>query len=429
MNFNYDYSRTMMMKIKLAKPNLKGGCDIWQNFEGALNIIKQVDALTLGAPKIVYLVGWQYLGHDDKYPAFFEVNNHIKRDEDKTAKESLLWLIEEAKKYNTIVSLHINLSDAYPDSPLWQEYLKNDLILRHLNGKLKVTGVWNGRSAYQVRFAKELESGYFKKRVDKLFDIVPLREIGAIHIDAFFVRKGKDTDIAGEKRARLAMIEYFKSRGVDVTSEFIYREHKNGFRAHFGKSDTIGVIPAFWNPVLSRKDLLKYQASELAGGLQCETLTRDKNLEWLFYGNIQGEEIFVLDDWQKEFLYKFATYNVPYLFLNGYKRERIKGVSNSRIAKYSNNVEVSIKDKKITSNGVILKKNEELCLPVFWRKNGYIAYTAQGGVCRWRLARGNAEIYEISADGLIKKGSEIVNDNGFIDFAASANTGYFIEIK
>ena len=55
-----------------------------------------MDKRTVGIPKIVYLVGWQYNGHDSKYPAWFEVNERLKRPEDKTALESLKWLMKEA---------------------------------------------------------------------------------------------------------------------------------------------------------------------------------------------------------------------------------------------------------------------------------------------------------------------------------------------
>lgn len=162
--FKFDYSKYIMLKIDIANPDNKGGTNVIHTFEQALEAIKKANILTLGAPKIVYLVGWQYLGHDDKYPAFFEVNEAAKRPQDESAQDSLLWLINEAKKYNTVVSLHINLSDAYPDSPLWDEYMKNDLILLNRKNKPKVTGVWNGRKAYQVRFKQEYESGYLKKK-------------------------------------------------------------------------------------------------------------------------------------------------------------------------------------------------------------------------------------------------------------------------
>src|SRR5260370_20142455 len=38
------------------------------------DIMRRIDNLTRGIPKLVYLVGWQYRGHDTGYPAFDQVN-------------------------------------------------------------------------------------------------------------------------------------------------------------------------------------------------------------------------------------------------------------------------------------------------------------------------------------------------------------------
>lgn len=72
--FNYDYSQTWVSKMFLSKPDPKGGCIVNLTFEQALDVIRATDNLSLGIPKVVYLVGWQYNGHDDKYPAFFDAN-------------------------------------------------------------------------------------------------------------------------------------------------------------------------------------------------------------------------------------------------------------------------------------------------------------------------------------------------------------------
>ena len=78
--FNHDYSQTWVTKMALASLDERGDCIVRLTFEQALEMIRQSDNLSLGVPKIVYLVGWQYNGHDDKYPAFFEVNEHLKRE-------------------------------------------------------------------------------------------------------------------------------------------------------------------------------------------------------------------------------------------------------------------------------------------------------------------------------------------------------------
>ena len=122
-----------------------------------------------------------------------------------------------------------------------------------------------------------------------MLELLPIENAGTVHIDAFFVRKGKRTSIREEKLYRRKMIEYFNSRGIDVTSEFIYRERNNGLRLHYGESDTIGYIPAVWNLVMTQKDYLRYPPNILAGGKLNTDLQKDKDLQYLFYGNTSGE--------------------------------------------------------------------------------------------------------------------------------------------
>ena len=85
----------------LAKPDFENNrSEVFITFEQAMEIIKMIDNITQGIEKIIYLVGWQGLGHDDTYPEMDVINHYLKRDCDATAKESLIWLVENAKKYN-----------------------------------------------------------------------------------------------------------------------------------------------------------------------------------------------------------------------------------------------------------------------------------------------------------------------------------------
>lgn len=426
MSYNFDYSSTMMMKMLISEPDNKGGSNVKCNLEQALEIIKKVDALTFGCPKIIYLVGWQYDGHDDKYPAFFEVNPRLKREQDESARDSLIWLMEEGKKYNTTVSLHVNFVDAYPNSPLWQEYIEKDLILKNCWGKPKVTGVWNSRICYQTRLKAEWESGYFAKRIDKLFDLLPLADLKTLHVDAFFVRLGK-TPIREEKKARLAMIDYCNQKGVDITSEFIYREHNNGFRAHFGKSDTIGKIPAFWWTVLSRKDVLKYPAKVLAGGMLNKSLAMDKSIEWLIYGNMQGEDLFVKENWEGEFAKQFATMNLPYFFLNKFERKKIVGFFKNRCLIHSHGVTSSILDKTIIKDKQILKFRDEVFLPLNWLEKTYLLYTAEGGRISNKLSAVEVKINKCCGAERIPV-TKYSLENNILSFDTDINSTYLVEI-
>jgi len=55
-----------------------------------------------------------------------------KRPQDANAIESLKWLMKEAEAYHTTVSLHINMFDAYEDSPLGDEYITKDIIAKNV---------------------------------------------------------------------------------------------------------------------------------------------------------------------------------------------------------------------------------------------------------------------------------------------------------
>lgn len=70
----------MVMKLGMAFPDqkIKGKSHVLLTFEDALDYIKSIDNITQGITKIYDLVGWQYLGLDDKYPDFFEVNEALK---------------------------------------------------------------------------------------------------------------------------------------------------------------------------------------------------------------------------------------------------------------------------------------------------------------------------------------------------------------
>lgn len=424
--FRFDYSQTMMMKLDIGIPDNKGGCKLFCTFEQALDKIKKIDALTLGAPKIIYLVGWQYSGHDDKYPAFFEVNEQAKRPCDKTALDSLLWLIESAKQYHTTVSLHINLSDAYPDSPLWDAYIQNDLILRDFRGALKVTGTWNGRKAYQVRFKAEYESGFFQKRVDMLLHRIPLDKIGTVHVDAFFVRRGKNTSIRTEKEYRRKMIEYFMEQGVDVTSEFIYREWPCGYRSFWGKSDIVGLIPAIWHLRMTQRDYLRYPPQLLAGGKLNMDLQWDRDLQYLFYGNTHGEDCFFAEDRPAEFTEKFALGSVPYLFLNRCRLQKITGFGKKRQAWFSNGVVTRIADKSITENGMLLKQEDTLCIPLAWKKDTYYAWSKSGGTKSLSVCGKSAEVFEVTENGPVLL-DKIQISGGTVLLEMKPGAGYAIQ--
>jgi hypothetical protein len=53
-----------------------------------LQVIRRVDNLTRGIPKLVYLVGWQYRCHDTGYPSLDRVNETLRRPGDDSAADT-----------------------------------------------------------------------------------------------------------------------------------------------------------------------------------------------------------------------------------------------------------------------------------------------------------------------------------------------------
>ncbi|MHA1681105.1 MAG: endo-alpha-N-acetylgalactosaminidase family protein [Promethearchaeota archaeon] len=438
--YNHRYHETLTMKLAMAVPDGEGGCDVAYTFADALELVKKVDALTLGSRKIMYLVGWQYNGHDDKYPAFFEVNQALKRPGDCDARASFTWLFEESKKFNTTVSVHINLTDAYEDSPLWDEYVENDLISRNANGRLKKIGTWNGRTAYQVCYKNEWESGYLQKRISKLVELLPfLKEAGTIHVDAFFARTSPHhgISIAEEESYMRRIYRYFSSIGMDLTSEFL--------RSHRPNEQFIGLQPMAWWFDQNIRGYLDVPATIACGGKPNPDLFPNGKKHvlagFLFGSNAHGEPAFskrdtktrkfiANPDWVREFTLDFFLNFPQFYYLNQLDRIKVTGRFGKKVARFSGGVEVRLKGKRVIHDGCILREGNTIFFPALWRKTPMlVAFSERGRESKkWQLPPGFAEytafmIYDITVDGLKErkrcgKGNEnvVLNDHRSIEF-------------
>lgn len=430
------YHQMQVMKIMLSMPDGKGGTNVYYTFEQALSVIKQIDAVSRGLPKIIFLVGWQYNGHDDKYPAWFQVNDALKRDCDATGKESLLWLAKEARKYNTKVSVHVNMTDAYMDSPLWNEYFSKGFISRNLDGSPLEIGVWNGKKAYQVCYKNEWNSGYSVKRINALLEMLPfIQETGAIMIDAFFSRENPYEKISQEEEEsyQRKIFRYFRAKGIDVT-------HESFNRLREGRDHFIGLNPWFLWFEATETDYMKYPAHVATGGAsflfakQFPELTKELlQLGFLFGMSGRGEDCFgdvdnnltPIKNWLKKYRYQFYIGTLPYVYLNRYKRERLEGVKENRIAYYNDDLIVSLKDSTIIHHGRLLRDKDNLFMPAIWRaEREYIAYSAKGYENKtWQLPPDwsdvySVDIYKITASGLLYK-SSVNCKEGEITFSLS----------
>ena len=204
------YRGYLVYKIFVGSPS-DGIKTTWKQ---ALEIIRQVYERT-GVKQLVYLVGFQNKGHDDRYPDVFHLNTDAGPEED------FLRLIQTAReKYHALVSFHDNYDDAYRESPEFDE----NVIARDQQGHLLRGGVWNGKQAYWIslpQYARE-EAG---KRMRRTLEKYPfLRD--SYHLDVLtasvFRLDFRADDPAGRQRdleARISVVDQFSRLGLDVSSE------------------------------------------------------------------------------------------------------------------------------------------------------------------------------------------------------------------
>lgn len=425
-SYNYEYHQTLVMHMFMAMSDENGESEVRYTFEEALSLIKQVDAITRNIPKIIYIVGWQYRGHDDLYPAWHEVNPALKRQCDGSGRESLIWLYEEAKKYNTTVSLHVNMTDAYEDSPLWDEYLSKGLISRKADGTPMQIGVWNGRKAYQICYKDEWEQGFATKRIDELLELLPfLKEAGTILCDAFFSRPNPYLGISQkeEESYQRRIIRYFKSKGIDVAQESFNRLRE-------GKDLFVGLSPWFVWLDFAQDDFMKYPSGLVSGDgpypfvKQFPELAHEQmQLGFLFGMSTRGEDCFgdmenalrPNKDWETKFRPQFYTGTLAYMYLNKFKREKLVGEGRDRVAHYNDGLVVSLKDSLVTHGSMVLREGNDMFFPIDWNPHReIIAYSGKGYTNKeWKLPDDWSDVmevavYEIKNHGLLITGKEMV---------------------
>jgi len=382
-----DYNKTLITKIFLCSRDEKGNLGkVYLKFADALEVIRKLDNITLGLPKIVYLVGWQFNGHDSKYPSWAEVNKALKRDQDSTALQSLKWLIKAAKAYNTTVSLHINMLDAYEDSPLWQKYLDKNIIAKDKTGKPLKGEQMGGLQSYQISYAQEWKTGETQRRIDGLIKMLPeLKEGGTIHIDAFhsmaplrpnqpispYLKFSLNDEISAQRK----IFRYWRSKGIDVTSE--------GGMYWLRKDPFIGLQAAIYLPFqdeyvqdnwLNKPSWFKSLPVQFSAytPMHCE-------------GEIKNDPVLL-----SGLMEQFCLNVVPWY--------------------YRRNPDVAKHDEVIITN-------DKVICPILWKDKALIAYTKleDSSIKRIQLPNTwlnvkNVQLYKLTTEGLQKNGTMKVYD-------------------
>lgn len=391
--YRHQYHQSLVYKVFMAD---KQGPTVYLTFADVLEFVRGVHRVTRGVKQILYLVGWQFDGHDSKYPSWTGVNERLKRPEDASARDSLLWLMREAKRYNAVVSLHINMNDAYENSPLWDEYVKRDLLVRNADGTVRKGAMWGGEQSYFICLKKEWECGLARERIDELLEFLPLREAGTVHIDALAPHDcpGQGVKLEEDVVALRQILEYWREQGVDVTKEWYHHEYR-------------GLVPMVYHFNLDEGSRLGNPPSVICGG---GPAWNKRDFRFYYYDNIPwiapfgspeagclheeawgysvDDDVRRLGDLER-FTKTFFANTVPWLFLNRSMPVNLVHSAEHYEVHFANGVVSAVSGPEarhtIVHHHVTLKEGGNYCLPAVWLENTWLISSAEGGRRRWHL--------------------------------------------
>jgi hypothetical protein len=400
----------------------------------ALDVIRRVDQITRGIPKLVYLVGWQYRGHDTGYPSLAKVNDRLKRSEDATALDSLRWLMREGPKYHTLVSLHVNFSDCYlDDNPLGPLYKERNIIVRNTDGTYHQGYVWCDHMAYRASSFRNWTQDTFKdEQIDPLFKMLPeLARSGSLHVDAWYSTDDPYygiTDVQDCRAMREMTVYVRRTYGVDLTTEFDRRRPPG--------IDFVLFHPLLWHLGWDERtppDPMKIPSYLLTGGNALTWSNEAETVQSKFFGDscLLEDEINRDPTTIPGGIRAFATHTLPWYFLNRKLRMSFDG----NTATFTDGVTTSFPGKHvIKSKESFLQDGNDVFIPALWRANQEVmAYSADGYSNRsWKLPQDWAgiqkvDMYRITPDGLIpkQKGLE-VSPQGTVTMTLAPDEGVSI---
>lgn len=429
-----DLSQTLTVKIMLrcARPEDISNLDMAK----VLTYIKQLDCITRGMPKVIVLGGYQQDGHDHQYPWWTPINDSFVAPGNRTGKSALLWLVNEARKYNTSCTFHVNPFDAYDDSPKWDEYVSKDLICKNLNGSLVKGDIWWNRQSYMVNLAKEWDEGTGQRRIDEFIAEMPIvKETGVLYYDN--ITQYPSSSFHGitadnQRDAIKKHATYLKNKyGVQLIGE--YADPKlYGFLA-------LGVTWD-WNSSL-QVNQMEIPAYLMCGGRDiahdnvCGTPTNLKPHLQVFGSSLQLEDIqfqYNPDRVVREFTHHtLAYFNLNRLMRMNYRQAGgglTLNLSDGYVSKFENNIHTLHRD------GHLVKEGYDVFLPVYWVNHLEImAYSYKGATRNWSFPNDwqgveSVDVYTFNSDhnGLVRIDQDRPVINQSIEMQMEANKAYIL---
>ncbi|MCX7017298.1 MAG: endo-alpha-N-acetylgalactosaminidase family protein, partial [Candidatus Sumerlaeota bacterium] len=382
---------------------------VYTTFDQGLEIIKKLSNLTHGAKQIIYLVGWQHEGHDSRYPDLSVVNHWL------GGKEKLLALMEEAKRYNAVVSLHVNCDAAYKDSPGWDP----DIVCRGPDGELAQWETQHGQPAWHISHYKDVKKGSAQKRIDDLLAMLPIQS--SIHYDAFrYTNESWEPDGHIDMTAEMLgvdkIVDYYAQRGITITIE--------SFGANPGLA---GKMRGSWH--LSTED---------------EFFPFLLHRRWVGGGSKKPEDVAygvsILAHFENattpaEMCDQYYLWGLVSSFLRHREMTRVANEDGRLVVEYGKSCvaeyDKSAKEFRLTADGISVAKGDDRFVPVSDRE--ILVYSKSGGAMDWRLPAAWVG-KRVALAALTESGKQTASDvqtdaGGTIRFQANPQQPYLLTLS
>ena len=239
-----------------------------------LDNVKKLYLYTDGFGQMIELKGYQSEGHDSGHPDYGKINERAGGTRD------LNVLVDRARQYNTVIGVHINQTETYPEARAYEEAIISDI-----DGWR-----WLDQSVHIDREADML-SGRFAARLDELKAKVP--KLGFVYVDTYrddhwtayeLVRHLRERDFAiwtedADSLDRDSMWQH-DSSGDSRISRFVHHHQKdayehdsllrggyprygdNGFMGWQKEKDLYAVVQSFYTKQLPYRYLMHFPLSK-----------------------------------------------------------------------------------------------------------------------------------------------------------------------
>jgi len=378
-------------------------------------IIDYIKNITDNIPQIIYLVGWQYDGHDTGYPAFDKLNPRM------GTSEELYTLSRYCDSLGSVLSIHNNMDDAYKAN----KYFSPDIMATDYDGSPMFWEIF-ADSAFHISHYKDVKTGMIFKRLDELFKIFPIHR--SIHFDAMRVTncnpewEKEKIGVLEEYYLGLKPIaEWFRKKGVLMTTET-----QNG-----NPVDLSPIIVGMWTNFRLIPDYRQIYHGKIVGGGIPEgeepfrdmcgrgnSITQD-----ISYKKYDG----LLDYETQKFHMKEVIYlsSILYQFLLTKEMLEVDRNDAGYRIRFSDGV-VSVYDKKtdhleVTWKDIVIADDDERFVPTH---GGIYVYSKKGTEREWLLPdeyrNKNLKVYELTETGRKEfKNYKIKNDKITIKLSAN----------